>query len=99
MRNLIKRRTAHDVLFLHKVVHGHVYSELVSSLGFHVPARAIKGTSVFYPSVQSQLSPLMRMQICGNELSPHVDVFFQIFLSLNKSLIYIFSATDLHRIL
>lgn len=78
-QNLSKRRIARDIIFLYKVVNGHSDSNLVSSLYFHVPARIVKNSSVFYTSIQTRLSPLARMQICLNEFPTHVDISFQFF--------------------
>lgn len=92
LQNLLNRRIARDVLFLHKVVHGRVDSELVSSLKFHVPARVVRGLSIFYPSIQSKLSPLVRMQICGNDLSSHVDIFSDISVFRRELNFYLFNS-------
>lgn len=76
----LSKRTARDLLFLHKVVHGRVDTNLPSSLQFHVPARVSRCSRIFYPATEAILSPLIRMQNCLNDLSPHVDVFSIFFL-------------------
>ena len=76
LQNLLKRRLSRDILFLHKVINGHIDADLLGSVNFHAPARSCRHRSLFYPHFQETLSPLTRMQVSLNNVdSPTLDVF------------------------
>lgn len=78
--------------FLHNVVHGHVDSVLSSSMQFQVPARISRYSCIFYPSMKAKLSPLVRMQNCLNNLSPHVNIFSDLFVSKEELELHLFGS-------
>ena len=74
------RNKISDLLFLHKIINGHISCEqLLSQINLRVPSRTTRSTNLFYSHAARlniiQRSLLYRLVATYNQLSANIDVF------------------------
>lgn len=91
LTKLERRRIFSDLLFLFKLISGHVEcSALLERIRLHVPARPLRNNLIFYEEVHRTLygkfKPLNRLALLANEFSDRVDFFLGSLSSFKREL-------------
>ena len=80
--SLKDRRTVANIIFLHKLIHGKIFSQnLLGNLSFHIPRLNCRYTGTFAidwcRTNQHFYSPLYNMCRSYNNIAPLADIFLQ----------------------
>lgn len=77
LSTLCSRRDEQDILFLFKILNGHIdCPNLLALVQFYAPCRVLRATNLFYVGHVNRLSPVLRAQSLFNCIaSQDIDIF------------------------